>query len=504
MVDGWSVDIGAEAGALTNYSEVVDLSFVRRLNGLGTFNLFLSDLGGGAVPTRGQVARIVWDKGLSSERVHFEGYIQDVRQHGNVKAFRLRGFDVLGKLWQSGLGGFRDWRSKTPFSIIQGAGPPNNLLTNAQGTVAMTYGSAAGVPFKVDGVNPGTALNFRADSAKMLVNIQRLAIQARYDGATFGLEFLARFEGANNSDPRFYLVKRRNRADPYTPEVFNIPGDFVQARRGFEGITAAQAVRVVGSGDGTQRVQSSIVGSGGLEGILSDKSVVDATAAGNMANRLSNLLNPATEVVTGRLLKHTFATEPGDDVTVTEDGVANATLRCFEVGYSLPHRSFFLTLGRPRPNREDPFFGALGILQSQAQSYQHTSGAKVNATQPATATNAALGNNATLAATLSFTAQDFQAYRDEGVFVWLEIIADAAGDWGIELSVSPDGALFNLIKAERINTDAGYWACPVTLPNEIFQEPFGMKAMTAAELKVINRTGANRNVTIRLRAWVMT
>lgn len=522
---GWSVEIGNEGGVLTNYGTPLTLDFVNRLNGLGTFNLTTGSLGSLAVPSMGQIVRIIWDRGLSTQRVHFEGYIQDVRRQGRLNIYRLRGFDLLGKLWQSTLTGVRDYVSRSPHAIIQAAGTPSPLLVNGQGTTVMVYGSAAGVPNKVDGANPGTVLNvFRADSSRMLVNIQRLALQARYDGASYGLEFFAQLEGANNSDPRFYLVKRRERAAAYTPETFNIPNDFFQSRRGTEGITGAHAISVVGAGDGQARIASTLVGSGGLEGIIADKTIIHATNAQNMANRLTELLNPATETITAAHAKYSSATRPGDNVTVTQSGVANVTLRCFEIVYSLQTRWFYMTLGRPRPSVEDPFFGALAVTNSQAHAPQHVGSQAASTAHPDTASVDNLANNSCVTRTLTFngTLGSFKQYRDEGLVVFARIFPrhengvdpGGSGDWDVAIGmpggVAGCGLTGTPVYMERVrpilDPASGHfkWQKTLFFPRQLLYDVAGNSDIGSLSWSVINRTGVTVDVTVEIFAWIAT
>lgn len=378
MTVGWTVEIGNAGGALTTYEGALPTNWVKRLNGIGYFALHITDISGASVPTRDQVVRVTWRKGESDERHHFSGFVTDVREDGRRKAFWVRGLSLEGFMAQSTIGALRSYVALTPYAILQQAGAPNGLIYNSQGNLkplaatSLQYGSSASVPYKVDGANPGTSMSFLADSARNATNIQRLILQARYDGASYGLEWFCQLEGGSNSDPRLYVVKRRNRAAAYTAETWTVDDDLVNTRRGTEGLTAAQAIRVVGLGDGTTRVESGLVGSGGLEGIVADKSILNATNALNMANRLSELLNPATEMVTGWKFDYNFATEVGDDVILAQTGRANVTLRCFEIGYDLNKRGFFIVLGRPRTMPDDPLAALDKMAGGQAHAPQLT------------------------------------------------------------------------------------------------------------------------------------
>lgn len=378
MTRGWTVDIGTGGGALTTYESALPVYFLKRLNGVGNFTLYVMQLDGHAAIARDMLVRIFWNKGESDEKLHIEGFVTDVREDSGRQAYWVRGLTLEGLMAQSTLGTTRKYTAQTPHTIIQSAGSPRGLIYNSQnnlkpvGGTTVRYGSSASVPLKVDGANPGTALTFLADSSRSMLNIQRLCLQARYDGASYGLEWFVRLEGASNSDPYLYLVKRRNRAAVYTAETWTINSDLLRSRRGTEGLTAAQLIRVVGLGDGTSRVDSGAVGAGGLEGIIADKSIIDATAATNMANRLSELLNPSTEMVTAYLAKYAHTSELGDDVTIAQNGRANVTLRLFEVSWNYQEKLFSVVLGRPRANPHDPLAALDKLAGSQAHAPQVT------------------------------------------------------------------------------------------------------------------------------------
>lgn len=417
MALGWTAKIGASGAALTDYGSPSDLIWVRRFNAVGHFQAILPDIGALAVPTAEQVIRFIWDPGGANERAFFEGVVYDVRRmEGRPGCILIRGTDALGPLWKGTIGTFRDYRDQTPYTIIQSAGSPRGLTYNSQNALVMAYGTAAAVPNKVDGGTPGTALTFRADGDKCLHSIQRLALQARYDGASYGLEFFARFEGANNSTPTFYLVKRRARAAAYTPEVWIIPDDLIQSRRGFEGLTAAQALRVAGAGDGQGKVASSLVGAGNLEGVVADKTIVDPTAAGNMANRLTELLNPSTEVVFGGTAKHAFSTEIGDDCTIRQTGRADVTLRLYEMTYHMGRKMFYLTFGRPQPRQDTALDRVDKAAMGQAHGPQRVASRPTSSTMPQQLGPTNLAANTTLGSvTQTFNLADYFEYRDEGI-----------------------------------------------------------------------------------------
>lgn len=398
----WTVELGtAGSGTFTEY-RAEPILFVKRLNGVGFFTAFIQDLvdpvnpSGSNLsrPSRRDLIRFTWDQGGANEQTHFEGYITDLSRKEGVDMARVRGFDLLGLLWQSTVGSIREYTNATPHAIIQQSSGTSGLILNSQGnnppigSTTLQYGTASDVPHKITSTNSGVSMDFRAASDKSLVNIQRLALQAKVAdadypswvaaGDTHGLEFFARLEdGAGNpggTEPRFYLVERKERASSYTIETLHIPDDLGPARRGNKGTSAAEAIRVVGSGSGQNRVETgSIVGSGGLEGILADKSLIAQSNADNMANRLSTLLDPSAERVQGWAFNHGHDSRLGDRVKVTEDGESDTTIRLFDVGYHLEQRGFLLGLGRPRSLREDPWMSLSGLTAGHGQAQQPSS-----------------------------------------------------------------------------------------------------------------------------------
>lgn len=394
----WTIERGpAGGGALTSHTldEATPDFFFKRLNGVGFFSAVFYN---GAVPSRDDLVRFIWDKGGSDERVHFEGFITDVRRVTETSTlYRARGLSLEGLLWTSGIGDVREYSSERLWDIWQRNSPTRGLLFNSQGalrvigSVSVSAGSASDVPWKVESggtdATSGPTHDFRADSAKQWVNIQRLLLQARHDatqypnwaatpaagdGDPYGLESFVRLETANNDTPRAYLVGRRERSSNHTPETYDTKTDLLKPRRGQEGLTAAEAIRVIGAGDGSTRIESSLIGSGGLEGIIADKTLATTTNANNQALRLNTLLDPSTEVFTAWLPKHAYDTEIGDRITITDPDQANETLRVFAIGYQVSKQSFFLVAGRPRPFPEDPFSDIASLAGGQAQAPQVT------------------------------------------------------------------------------------------------------------------------------------
>lgn len=381
MASGWTVQLGAVGAALVDYRNVADLNFNDPLYDYGAAVILLQGLGGAATPTPGMVARIVYDRGLATEQVHWTGIVDSVQRGGQGTIFTLQCYTVDALPFIGQTGGIRYYRAQTPFAIIQGAPGPSNLLTNNQGALVATYGAAAAVPNKVDGANPGTALtNFVADSRDLLGNIKRLCLQARYDGASYGMEWLGRLEGANNSDPRFYLVKRRERAAVYTPETFAIPGDFYESRRGNPTFQGVDAVKVIGGGDGSSRVESSLAGAGTREFLVEDKAIIadalgtpsTSTNANNMANRLLEVHGKSKEFLVASTYKHVHSTRAGDTVTVTQSGFAPANVRVMERIYTMRKRCFTFVLGRPVGFNRDQAAALQRAVSTQSTAPQHT------------------------------------------------------------------------------------------------------------------------------------
>ncbi len=398
---GWKLRIGNVGGALTAYTEVVDLEFIDPLYEHGALIVALGDLGGAGMPVVGQVLRAVWDEGLASEQVHWEGYVTSAQKRENGLIV-LRAFTWDGVLQINQTGTYRNYLTKSPHTIIQAAGTPNPLLVNDAATTVLTYGAAAGVPNKVDGGTPGVVLDqFVADSTTLLGNIMRLCLQARYGDGSYGLEWATRLEGANFSDPRFYLVKRRERSSGYTPETFNIPEDFVDARRGSDQAPGIDRVKVVGAGDGQSRITSPTVFIGSTrEFTAEDKAIFQVTNATNMANRLLDIYGLNIESVLAHCYKHTHATRAGDTVTVTQTGVANANLRVIVRHYNLADRAFLFVVGRPLPLSRDNQMALASHVKTDTTTPQFTDKQSVagdepiainGATVPVTAGNGVFG-----------------------------------------------------------------------------------------------------------------
>lgn len=367
---GWSILIGASGGVLVNYPSYFDFEFYDPLYDFGVANIILTGLRGNPAPAQGNVLKIVWDRGLASEQVHWQGFVSQVqtKQQGNVYVLRCFTLDALLQVGQTGA--VRNYLALTPHQIIQAAGSPSPLIVDQQGTTRITYGTAASVPNKVDGANPGTALTqFVTDATTLFNNMRRLCHQARYDGASYGLEWTTTLEGANGSSPRFYLVKRRERAAAYTAETYDIPDDFVNARRGSDLFPGVDAVKVIGGGNGlggtgSTRVESALVGAGTRESIVVDKAILQTTNATNLANRILGIFGSTIEVVAGDTLRHASPTRSGDNITVTQTGKAPLTTRVVMRHYRLGARTFTFICGRPEPIGRDKT-EAIASLQKQ-------------------------------------------------------------------------------------------------------------------------------------------
>ncbi len=358
---------------LANYPSYVDFDFLDQLYDMGAATIVLSDLDGNPAPAQGNIVKIVWDRGLATEQVHWQGFLTQVetKQQGNV--YTLRAFTLEALLHLSQTGTPRNYLAKSPHTIIQAAGSPNPILINSQGATVLQYGVAAAVPNKVDGVNPGTGLTqFVTDSTTLLSNMKRLCMQARYDGASYGLEWTSTLEGANASDPRFYLVKRRERAAAYTQEVFVLPDDFFNARRGPNSFPGVDAVKVIGGGDGNTRIESALAGAGARELVAEDKAILNVTNADNMANRLLGVYGNSIEIVTANCLRHDSPSRSGDTVVVRQTGRADAPLRVMARYYELSTKMWMFAVGRPAPIGRDSFQAVLGTQRTNTTTPQFT------------------------------------------------------------------------------------------------------------------------------------
>lgn len=443
----WTIRIGAQGAALATYNSYVDFEFLDPLYDIGVATVILAGIDGNPAPTKGMALRIIWDAGLASEVVRWEGIIAqaDKKQQGNVYA--IRAFTSESQLHIGQTGSWRNYLAITPHAIIQGAGPPANLLTDSQAVARLPYGTAAGVANKVNAGNPGiTHAQFVADSSTLFNNMRRLCMQSQYNALTglvadagstastlvdaaltqaedywvggivtvtsganaglsrgvtdfnattdtltfasafpnaiaagdtyniviYGLEWTTTMEGGNTSTPTFYLVKRRERAATYTPEVFNIPGDLSNARRGAAQFPGVDAVKIVGAGSGASRVTSATAGTGSRELVIEDKAIFQTINADNMANRVLGIYGVSTEVITATCQKHSSPTRAGDSVTIQQAGVADATLRAVLVHYRLSTKTFTIQFGRPTPVGRDNFQALLGIQRGGNTTPQFT------------------------------------------------------------------------------------------------------------------------------------
>lgn len=381
----WTLRMGAQGAALASYEDFADFRFTDRLFDFGAATIALVGLNGNGAPQRGWVVKIVWDYGLATESVEWEGVIDQAqkRQDGNLYAIRAYTLDAMLHTNQTGT--YRNYLALTPHAIIQAAGTPNPLLVNSQGTTVLPYGAAAGVPNKVDGVNPGVALTqFVSDTTTLFDNMRRLCMQARYVGGAYGsmqgvyasgdygLEWRVTMEGANASTPTFYLVKRRERAAAYTPEVFNVTDDLHTSKRGNPEFPGIDSARFIGGGDGTSRIDSGLVGAGSREAVVVDKAILNATNATNAANRVLGIYGKTIEMVSGESIRHGRATRAGDVVQVTQTGHAATYLRCIERFYQLSRRAYIYQFGRPMPMGRDTIQAISGATRTDQTTPQFT------------------------------------------------------------------------------------------------------------------------------------
>lgn len=380
----WTIQMAAQGNAYQAYTSVVDLEFADPLYDFGAATFVLASLDGNATPDKNWACRIVWDLGLSTEQVHWTGYLTQVqrKQQGNVYA--IRAFTVDGLLHIAQTGTHRNYLSKSPHTIIQAAGSPNPLLVDSAGNTRITYGSAGGVPNKVDGGTPGTVLDqFVADSATLFNNVRRLCLQARYGDGSYGLEWVGTLEGANLSSPRFYLVKRRERSGGYTPEVFTVPDDFTDLRRGSDQAPSLDRVKVIGAGDGTSRIESATVSIGTQRDFVAkDKAIFNATNALNMANRLLDLYGSNIEAVIGNHYRYTSPSRAGDTVRLVQSGFADSLTRIMFRHYSLSTKAWTIVLGRPTAIGRDSMNALIGLNNQDQTTPQYTDDQAVVGDEP--------------------------------------------------------------------------------------------------------------------------
>lgn len=364
----WRVQIGSSGGVLNTHTAIADLNFNDPLFDYGACTVVLAGLEGFAAPAPGKVLRVLWD-GVEQ----WAGIIDGAQKGSQGDIYVVQAYTPDAQLHAGQTGGIRNYLAQTPLQIIQTSVSPSPLLVNSQAATVLIYGVAAGVPNKVDGANPGTALTqFVADSTTLYQNMRRLCLQARYDGASYGLEWLGRMEGANNSDPRFYLVKRRERAAVYAAETFDVPGTLYESLRGSPSFAGVDAVRVIGAGDGVSRIESALAGAGTREAIFEDKAILQVTNANNMANRLLEVYGKSKEFIIGKTWKHGHLSRAGDTATVTQSGHAPASVRVIERIYSLRDRTFVLVFGRPDSYMRDKANSIDRVLGTQTTSPQFT------------------------------------------------------------------------------------------------------------------------------------
>lgn len=523
---GWTVELGqgGTLGGLTEYPKAVPVHFLSRLNGVGFFRAMVLDVGANPDPARDDLIRFIYDKGGAAEQKHFEGVVTDVRRHPELsQVFAVKGLDANGLLWQMGPGSIREWRAETPHEIVQGVGPPDPLLDNSQGNrkpvgaTTLQYGTAADVPWKVTATNPGLSMDFRADSKNSWLALQRLFLQARHTqteypawaeeggpnvGDIYGLDGYVRIEA--DAEPRFYLVGRKERSTNHTPETWVLGTDVDKARRGVEGLTAAQAIKVIGSGAGKQRVESVLVGTGGIEGILADKTIIGATEAENQARRLSTLLDPDVEVITGTTHRHDQATRVGDRVTFQEAGKADTTLRIFALGYRLTKRKqrFYFVAGRPRALAEDSWKEAAALSGGHAQGTQRMAQEDLGVGD---ANAAAVADNGSVTATVVLSRSPLMASLEQFSIraVW---DFDEGADADLEVVFRQNSPLIEVFPTQKRITRTGFAASDteMLIYTEGYLEQLGasLDQIDEVDLELTNRSGAAMDLLISGRVWV--
>lgn len=370
---GWSVLIAPPGSPFVEYDSYADFEFVNFLYHYGAAQAVLTGLDGNATPAEGDIIKFVWDRGLASEQTWWTGFLVKVQQKQQGNVYVLRAFTLDALLDRAQTGQHRNYLSKTPFAIIQTAGSPNPLNVNDQGTTVITYGNSGAVPNRIHAGQTGTSLaQFVSDSTSLFRNMKRLAFQSRFGDGSYGLEWTTTLEGANSSSPRLYLMKRRERAAVYTPEVFNITDDLENVRRGAETFPGADTVRVIGGGDGDSRIDSGRVGTGDREVVTEDKAIFQTTNAVNLANRLLEVYDSSIEVVVGTTFRHASPSRCGDTVTITQAGKTDADTRVMYQHYSLKDKVFQFGLGRPVQTGRERETTLHGITQSDTTTPQYT------------------------------------------------------------------------------------------------------------------------------------
>jgi hypothetical protein len=381
---GWSVLI-ARSGVEHEYTSIGMLEFVEELYDIGVANIVLTGLDGKPAPATNRRIRIVWDYGLATQQVHWEGVIEQADKKGQGNMYAIRAYTAEIAFHKAKVGPFREFTGMTPYQIMVTSVSPPNLNTNLRGFPTHSYGTSAFgsvIPNRISSTTQGAVLDrFVAHSGSLFQNIKRLCLQSRYGDGSYGLEWVVQHVDFVAS-MFFYLVKRRERAIAYTPEVFNIPADFIEAKRGNAQVPSLGTVRVIGAGTGSSRIESATVGSGSREEVFEDKAIFDTTNADNMANRLLEIFNSSTELIMGSSTRHRSPSRCGDTVTVTQAGFADKNLRVMLKHYSLETRHFTYVLGRPAPIGRDHMQSLLGIQNGATTTPQFGDKSSVAGDEP--------------------------------------------------------------------------------------------------------------------------
>lgn len=518
---GWSIETGAAGGgSLSVPAGSFPLYFVKRLNGVGFHSCLINDPS--SKPSNGDLVRFVWDRGSGNETLHFEGFVTDVRRWEETNSFLCRGLDLNGLLFQSTTGAIRKYLSTTPFDILQQSGTPNGLIFNSQGnrkpigSTTVQYGADNTKPNQIDSDTTGDSLDFRTDSGRSWVNIQRLLLQARATGEyptwvsagdDFGLEAYVELTGANNDEPRLFVVTRREPSANASPTTITYPKGFQDFRRGSEGLTASDTIQVVGSGSGQNRVQESFVGSGGIEGVVTDKTILSSTPADNQANRLSTLLDPDTDVITTITGEHFREWTPGHRYTLGFPNLSDVTQRLFTVAWDIRNPGFKIVFGRPRPLPNDPFASVQNLAGGHAQGTQIMDGIPVNNSQPSKTNSSNVADGTTKSTTLSFSNQVFDADFHETLMLYVQIPWSDADETvaTFDVLINRDSSSDTTPWYHKRVTSAGDNTVefPLYYIADWVRAIVGNGELDDLDLRVTNRTGAELDtMNVQLSAWV--
>lgn len=506
MASGWTIEVGIAGGALAS-QRWLDQGFDLGLNQMDSFHATIITRG---TPTRGDDVKIWWDKGGPNERLWLRAQVtQAVQDKTNATRWRISGYGDLFPIFQSTLGGLRDYGAATPWAILQQAGPPAGLLVNAQGAQVMNAGTTA--PNALSGGAPGNAFIFRAHTGNMLLNIARLCEQATFGGGPqYGIEFFVDRDGGDAR--RFNLVSKRQRSG-MVAESFQIGPDFHFAPGETNLDNDYNRVKVVGTGSGRVRVESAWVGAGNRELVFEDKNIADVMTAANLANRILAALNSgSSERQEAETYRPNMVTQVGDDVSVVpRGGGAPSTLRCFGINYEWSRKTYRLELGRQRRFfdsylrdgvRRDDGDGVHAQITDNVRRPRRQCLNDSRTFQP----KAGTGVTVDIALASTFTTDEI-----DGVLILLDIAGATGDDYAWQLTfLTAAGAVINASNPEiedwrkGLNVGALAWAGAAVAGNQVqipYYIPFSefTAGQTAGKIRVAfasNSPGAGVALTV--------